>query len=94
MSGLLSSQDSLRLEGCKSENMVIGKRKSSLPHRRGRREIDLHFLRAGGRVACNPRDREAAPRAEVAGIATEDRTAVTCKKCLAVNRRLAKEMRA
>lgn len=43
---------------------------------------DLHFLDSEGRVACNPRDREAAHRAEVEGIATETRSAVTCKKCL------------
>ena len=35
-------------------------------------------------VACNPRDREAAHRAEVEGIATADHAAVTCKKCLAI----------
>ena len=33
-------------------------------------------------VLCNPRDREAAHRAEVEGIATENLDAVTCKKCL------------
>lgn len=32
-------------------------------------------------VACNPRDREAAHRAEVEGIATEDPSAVTCRRC-------------
>ncbi len=32
-------------------------------------------------VACNPRDREAAHRAEVEGIATENSEDVTCKKC-------------
>ena len=35
-----------------------------------------------GMVLCNPRDREAAHRAEMEGIATEDRAAVTCRKCL------------
>ena len=35
-------------------------------------------------VLCNPRDREAAHRAEVEGIATDDLTAVTCRKCLAL----------
>jgi len=48
---------------------------------------DLHFLNDDGMVACNPRDREAAHRAEVEGIATEDIEAVTCKKCLVVFRR-------
>ena len=32
-------------------------------------------------VACNPRDREAAHRAEVESIATENPLTVTCKKC-------------
>jgi len=48
--------------------------------RRTRRE--LHGLTAEGRVACNPRDREAAHRAVMHGIATEDVAAVTCKECL------------
>lgn len=42
---------------------------------------DRHFLNSDGMVACNPRDREAAHRAEVEGIATDDPEAVTCKKC-------------
>jgi len=42
---------------------------------------DLHFLNEDGMVACNPRDREAAHRAENEGIATDDIHAVTCKKC-------------
>lgn len=33
-------------------------------------------------VLCNPRDREAAHRAEHEGIATENANAVTCRKCL------------
>ncbi len=33
-------------------------------------------------VACNPRDREAAHRVEMEGIATDDAAAVTCRKCL------------
>ncbi len=45
------------------------------------RRLDLHFLNEEGNVACNPRDKEAAHRAEVEGIATEDIAAVTCKKC-------------
>jgi hypothetical protein len=47
-----------------------------------RRERDLHALNADGMVLCNPRDKEAAHRAEMEGIATEDRAAVTCRKCL------------
>ncbi len=47
-----------------------------------RAKRDLHALNEDGMVACNSRDREAAHRAEVEGIATEDTRAVTCKKCL------------
>ena len=49
--------------------------------RHNRRRQDLHYLNEDGMVACNPRDREAAHRAEVEGIATENPQAVTCKKC-------------
>lgn len=48
---------------------------------------DLHYLNQDGMVACNPRDREAAHRAEMEGIATEVIDAVTCKKCWKVIRR-------
>jgi len=48
---------------------------------------DLHFLNEDGMVACNPRDREAAHRAEVEGIATENLQDVTCKKCWVVIRK-------
>jgi hypothetical protein len=44
---------------------------------------DRHALTADGMVLCNPRDREAAHRAQMEGIATDDRAAVTCRKCLA-----------
>ncbi|MBN1996668.1 hypothetical protein JW935_03880 [candidate division KSB1 bacterium] len=50
----------------------------------------LHFLNEDGMVACNPRDREAAHRAQVEGIATENVNAVTCKKCWVVIRRIRK----
>lgn len=53
--------------------------------RRTRR--DLHALNAEGMVLCNPRDREAAHRAEMEGIATEDRNRVTCRKCVALMHR-------
>ena len=52
--------------------------------RRNREKRDLHFLNEDGMVGCNPRDREAAHRAKVDGIATENKDAVTCKKCRAV----------
>jgi len=49
-----------------------------------RRKRDLHALNADGMVVCNRRDREAAHRAEVEGIATNERAAVTCRKCLSL----------
>lgn len=49
-----------------------------------RQKRDLHALNEDGMVLCNPRDREAAHRAEMEGIATDDRAAVTCRKCLAL----------
>lgn len=52
---------------------------------RDRREKrDRHAFNAEGMVLCNPRDKEAAHRAAMEGIATEDRAAVTCRKCLAL----------
>ena len=50
-------------------------------NRSKRARRDLHFLNADGMVACNPRDREAAHRAEMEEIATENIEAVTCQKC-------------
>jgi hypothetical protein len=41
----------------------------------------LHALNDDGMVLCNPRDKEAAHRAEMEEIATDDRAAVTCRKC-------------
>jgi hypothetical protein len=52
--------------------------------RDNRRNRDLHALSADGMVLCNPRDKEAAHRAEMEGIATDNRAAVTCRKCLAL----------
>jgi hypothetical protein len=49
-----------------------------------RKKRDLHALNEDGMVLCNPRDKEAAHRAEMEGIATEDRAAVTCRKCLSL----------
>ncbi len=42
---------------------------------------DRHALDADGMVLCNPRDKEAAHRAQMEGIATDDRAVVTCRKC-------------
>jgi len=47
-----------------------------------RHKRDLHALDADGMVLCNPRDKEAAHRAQTEGIATDDWGAVTCRKCL------------
>jgi hypothetical protein len=49
-----------------------------------RQKRDLHAFNEDGMVLCNPRDKEAAHRAQMEGIATEDRTAVTCRKCLSL----------
>ena len=46
------------------------------------RRRDVHGIDPEGRVACNPRDREAAHRAEVGDLATGPLEAVTCRKCL------------
>ena len=51
----------------------------------------VHALTAEGMVLCNPRDREAAHRAEVEGIATDDPAAVTCRKCLDLLYKLRRE---
>jgi len=56
-----------------------------------RQKRDTHALNEDGMVLCNPRDREAAHRAEMEGIATEDRQAVTCRKCLDLLYKLASE---
>jgi hypothetical protein len=50
--------------------------------RDARRKRELHALTEDGMVACNPRDKEAALRAEMEGIATDDRAAVSCPKCV------------
>jgi len=55
-----------------------------------RQKRDLHALNQDGMVLCNPRDREAAHRAEMEGIATDNHTAVTCRKCLDLLYKLAK----
>ncbi len=53
-----------------------------MTRRRDRRtKRDLHALDDEGMVLCNPRDLEAAHRAEVEGIAAEDPEAVSCEKC-------------
>jgi hypothetical protein len=54
---------------------------------------DMHALNQDGMVLCNPRDREAAHRAEMEGIATDDAAAVTCRKCLELLYKTTKEKR-
>ena len=49
-----------------------------------RQKRDRHALTEDGMVLCNPRDKEAAHRAEMEGIATYDRAGVTCRKCLSL----------
>jgi hypothetical protein len=49
-----------------------------------RAKRDLHYLNDDGMLVCNPRDREAAHRAQMEGIATAERAFVTCRKCLAL----------
>ena len=46
-----------------------------------RTKRDLHALDENGMVACNPRDKEAAHRAQMEGIASLDPEAATCRKC-------------
>ena len=47
-----------------------------------RTKRDKHYLNNAGMVACNPRDKEAAHRAQVENIATESISEVNCKKCI------------
>jgi len=59
-----------------------------------RQKRDRHALDDDGMVLCNPRDKEAAHRAEVEGIATHDRAEVTCRKCLSLLYKVEKNNRA
>jgi hypothetical protein len=56
-----------------------------------RQKRDLHALNKDGMVLCNPRDKEAAHRAEMEGIATEDVSSVTCRKCRSLLHRRARD---
>jgi hypothetical protein len=49
-----------------------------------RQKRDLHALDENGMVLCNPRDKEASLRAHTESIATDNRKAVTCRKCLSL----------
>ncbi len=55
-----------------------------------RQKRDIHALDGNGMVLCNPRDKEAAHRAEMEGIATENRTEVSCRKCITLLHQLDK----
>ena len=57
---------------------------------RKRTKQDIHYLTEENKVACNPRDQEAAHRAEVENIAAEDFNNVTFKKCWSVIHRTGK----
>jgi hypothetical protein len=55
-----------------------------------RQKRDTHALNDNGMVLCNPRDKEAAHRAEMDGIATENRAEVTCRNCITLLHQLDK----
>jgi hypothetical protein len=59
----------------------LGEKKMTTWGRKNREKRDLHFLNADGMIACNPRDREAAHRADFENMATDNPRSVTCKKC-------------
>ena len=42
---------------------------------------DRHALTSDGVVLCNPRDKEAAHRAQIGDSHRQTRAAVTCRKC-------------
>lgn len=46
-----------------------------------RQKRDLHALDENGMLLCNPRDKEASLRAQTERIATDNWSAVTCRKC-------------
>jgi hypothetical protein len=58
-----------------------------------RQKTDWHGLDENGMVLCNPRDKEAALRAQTEKIATENWEAVTCRKCLSLIYKNKKAMR-
>ena len=49
-----------------------------------RQKREVHALNEDGMILCNPRDKEAAHRAETEGIATSNDSMVTCRNCLAL----------
>ena len=59
-----------------------------------RQKRDLHALDENGMVLCNPRDKEAAHRAQTDRIATDNWKAVTCSKCILLIYKRNKALRA
>ena len=55
--------------------------KQPLMPRDKRQKRDLHSLDEDGMLLCNPRDKEAALRAQTERIATDNLKTVTCSKC-------------
>jgi len=47
-----------------------------------RKKRDLHALDENGMLLCNPRDKEAALRAQTENIATDKWKEGTCRKCI------------
>ena len=89
------SAASFRKRECVPSSVAITPttREDSEVSRDNREKRDLHALTEDGMVLCNPRDREAAHRAQMEGIATDDHAAVTCRKCRDLLYQLPKEKR-
>ena len=73
-----------RCRRCDVGSTLVSRPDRTFMPRDRRQKRDVHALDSEGMVVCNPRDREAAHRAEVEGIAMGERAAVTCRKCLSV----------
>jgi hypothetical protein len=58
-----------------------------------RQKRDLHALDADGMALCNPRDKEAAQRAQTEGVATDNWEAVTCAECISLTYKRKKDLR-
>jgi hypothetical protein len=58
-----------------------------------RQKRDLHALDENGMLLCNPRDKEAAHRAQTERIATDNWEAVTCGKCISLTYKYNKALR-
>lgn len=58
-----------------------------------RQKRELHALDENGMLLCNPRDKEAALRAQTERIATDNWEAVTCGKCILLIYKLNKDLK-